>query len=204
MRTRADIALKLLEDAHRMFVDNVRGVTLEEALHSAGGYRSVLGILKHAAGWTHVYHSYAFEPVPKHFMAIAWPRGLRDTVDSSQDYVSEIVAWFEDSYKLWTGSLSKIRDEGFDEARPCHWGTSAPLFDIVVMVATHWSYHAGELNEILAILRGEAWEYSEEMEENHLSTAGHRVRPGWMSDDQASRYEAHLARRDEELHKPGN
>jgi hypothetical protein len=58
----------------------------------------------------------------------------------------------------------------------------------------------GEINEIKAIVRGEAWEYTEEMEENHISTIGHRMRPAWMSDEQAARWEAHLTRRDAELH----
>ena len=57
------------------------------------------------------------------------------------------------------------------------------------MVSAHWAYHAGEINEILAIRRGEAWEYGEEVEENHIRTAGHRVRPAWMSDDQAAAFE---------------
>jgi len=96
--------------------------------------------------------------------------------------------------------LRDLADEEFDRPRPCHWGATAPLFDIVVMVANHWTYHAGEFNEVLAILRGEAWEYTEEVEENHISTPGHRLRPGWMSAEQAERYEARLARRDRELH----
>ena len=75
-----------------------------------------------------------------------------------------------------------------------------PLFDIVTLIAAHWTYHTGELNEILAILRGEAWTYTEEVEENHISTAGHRIRAGWMTDEHAKGYEAHLAQRDKELH----
>ena len=43
---------------------------------------------------------------------------------------------------------------------------------------------------LLSIARGEAWEYTEEVEENHISTAEHGVRPGWMSDEQAKAYEA--------------
>lgn len=105
---------------------------------------------------------------------------------------------------MWRASLADLSDEDFDQPRPCHWGASAPLFDIVVMVANHWSYHTGELNEVLAILRGEAWEYTEEVEENHISTAGHRLRPGWMSDDQVAAYEAYLAKRDAEPHGDGS
>ena len=42
---------------------------------------------------------------------------------------------------------------------------------------------------ILAIRRGEAWEFGEEVEENHIATAGHGVRPAWMSDEEAAGYE---------------
>ena len=49
-------------------------------------------------------------------------------------------------------------------------------------------------------VRGEAWEYTEEVEENHISTADHRVRPNWMSAEQVAGYEAAMAKRDRELH----
>jgi hypothetical protein len=203
MRTRSELALRTLATARDGLIANLRHLTLEEALYAAGGYRSVLGILKHTAGWSHVYHSYAFDAAPRHLRAIDWPRGLRDTIDASQAYLDEIVAWFEDSAAKWRASLEGLADEAFDEARPCHWGATAPLWEIVSMVATHWAYHTGELNEVLSILRGEAWEYTEEMEENHISTAGHRLRPAWMSDEQAKGYEAHLAQRDAELRGGG-
>ena len=199
MRTRADLAGATLGGAQRMFVANIRGLSVEQALQAAGGYRSALGIVKHTAAWTHVYHSYAFDVAPRHWRAIEWPRGLRDTIEASQGYVDEVAAWFEDGASRWQASLAAERDEAFDEQRPCHWGASAPLFDIVLMVANHWCYHAGEVNEVLAVARGEAWEYTEEVEENHISTAGHRVRPDWMNDAQAAAYDAYIAARDAEL-----
>jgi hypothetical protein len=58
------------------------------------------------------------------------------------------------------------------------------------MVADHWCYHAGEINMILALRREEAWELGEEVEENHIATTGHGVRPAWMTDAEAARYEA--------------
>jgi len=203
MRTRGELALSLLHHSQQMVADNLRGVTLDEALQTAGGYRSILGILKHTAGWSHVYHSYAFEAAPRHWRTIGWPRGLIDTIETSRDYLDEMVAWFEGSCTLWQASLNELSDEALDEPHPCHWGATAPLFDIVIMAANHWTYHAGELNEILAVLRGEAWEYTEEVEENHISTAGHRTRPAWMTREQVERYEAHLARRDAELQGGG-
>jgi hypothetical protein len=199
VRTRADLALALLRTSGGILIGNLKDVTLDEALSAAGGYRSVLGILKHAAGWSHVYHSYAFDESPKHWPQTEWPRGLRDTIEPSQDYYDEIVAWLKASFALWEASLKDLPDEEFDAPHPAHWGMPMPLFNIIVIIATHFTYHAGELNEVLAIVRGHAWEYSEEVEENHISTAGHRLRPGWMNDDEAARYEVHMKTRDAEL-----
>jgi hypothetical protein len=204
MRSRADLAIATLRAAHQTFASNTRDVSLDEALQSAGGYRSILGLLKHTAGWSHVYHSYAFHEAPRHWAETDWPRGLRDTVDKSETYLKEVKAWYEASHAAWIASLRGLPDEALEEPKPCHWGTSAPLFDIVLMVADHWSYHAGEINHILSVVRGEAWELSEEVEENHISTAGHRVRPDWMTAEQAAGYEALLAKRDRELHPDGS
>jgi uncharacterized damage-inducible protein DinB len=181
------LARAMLEEAHRVFVENIRGVSLDEALDAAGGYRSILGIAKHTAAWSAVYHSYAFEPDPRHWDRTDWPRGLRDYIEPTQPYLEEILAWFERSYERWLASVGDAED--FEAQRPVHWGGTAQLSDIVAMVVTHWAYHAGEINAILAIRRGEAWEYSEEVEENHISTVGHGLRPEWMTDEEAASYE---------------
>jgi uncharacterized damage-inducible protein DinB len=184
------LAQAMLEEAHRVFVENIRAVSLDEALDAAGGYRSILGIAKHAAAWSAVYHSYAFEPDPRHWDRTDWPRGLRDRIEPTPPYLEEILDWFDRSYERWLASVQDAQD--FDIQRAVHWGGTAQLSDIVAMVVTHWAYHAGEINAILAIRRGEAWEYSEEVEENHISTAGHGVRPEWMSDEEAAPFERAL------------
>jgi hypothetical protein len=182
-----DLARAVLAEAHRTFLDNTRAITLDEALFSAGGYRSILGIAKHVAGWSDVYRSYAFETQPRHWDETAWPLGLRDQIEPTKDYLEQVLAWFELTYERWLASLQDAGD--LDVHRPVHWGSTAPLADIVVMVAVHWVYHAGEINAILAIRRGEAWEYGEEVEENHISTLGHGVRPDWMTDEEAASFE---------------
>jgi len=181
------LAHAILVDGHGTFVDNVRGVSLEEAQDAAGGYRSILGLMKHVAGWSAVYHSYAFDEEPRHWDQTDWPRGLRDRIEPSEAYVHEVLAWFERSYERWLASTGEPAD--LDVERPLRWGETAPLGRIVAMVAGHWSYHAGEINEILAIRRAEAWELGEEVEENHISTVGHRVRRPWITDEQAATYE---------------
>ncbi len=195
MGTDRTLARAILEEAHRAFVDNVRGVTLEEALFAAGGYRSVLGLTKHVAGWSAVYHSYAFEQVPRHWNETDWPRGLRDRIKPTEEYIHEVVTWLERSYERWIASVDEVDD--LDAQHQVHWGGTLPLREVLLIVAAHWHYHAGEINALLAVRRGEAWEYGEEVEENHISTVGHGVRPDWMSDDEAAPFERlHGARRD--------
>lgn len=183
MRSRLDLTQDLLQFAYQTMVRNVEGVTLEEALFvPEGGYRSILGTLKHAAGWSHVYRSYAFDENPRHWHEIDWPHGLRDTIVKSEPYLTDVITWFKLSHSQWMDALNSVDETQLDELRPLHWGQKAPLYDIVVMIAGHHIYHAGELNQVLSICRGEAWEEGEEVEENNVATVGHRVRPPWLED----------------------
>jgi uncharacterized damage-inducible protein DinB len=184
------VARSDLEEARRTFADNVRGLTLDEALDAGGGYRSILGLMKHTAGWSDVYHSYAFDAEPRHWDDADWPRGLRERIEPSKEYVGEVLAWFERGAERWLASVDDAVD--LDEPRSVHWGGTIPLREIVAMVAGHWHYHAGEINAILAIRRGEAWEVGEAVEENHISTVGRTVRREWITDEDAERNEERL------------
>jgi hypothetical protein len=44
------LAHAVLEAAYDTFVENVRNVSMDEALDAAGGFRSILGLMKHVAG----------------------------------------------------------------------------------------------------------------------------------------------------------
>ncbi len=183
MRSRLEQTCLLLEHSFQVMMGHLRGIKLEEALFvPEGGYRSVLGTLKHAAGWSHVYRSYAFDPEPKHWDQIDWPYGLRDTIIKSQEYLETVIAWFERGHRRWMDDLSRLEETQVEELRPVHWGETAPLSDIVMWIAGHHIYHAGELNQVLSICRGEAWEEGEEVEENNICTAEHRVVPPWRRD----------------------
>ena len=182
MRSKLELTRHLLEHAYQVMTGHLDNLSVEEAFFvPENGYRSVLGTLKHAAAWSHVYRSYAFDPEPRHWKEIDWPHGLRDTVIKSQSYVDDVIAWFKLSHQQWLDALSGVTDDQLDEFRPLHWGERAPLYDIVVLIAGHHIYHAGELNQVLSICRGEAWEEGEEVEENNVSTLGHRVFPPWKA-----------------------
>jgi hypothetical protein len=181
VRSRLELAIHCLAHAHQTMARHLESIKLDEAIFvPAGGFRSALGILKHAAGWSHVYRSYAFDDESKHWTEIDWPHGLRDTIIKSEEYLADVVEWFNHAHRKWVANLAEIEEDQLDELRPLHWGDEATLFDIVVMISRHHIYHAGELNQVLSIYRGEAWEEGEEVEENNISTVGHRVTPHWL------------------------
>lgn len=182
----------MLASAHHMLKENVRELTLTEALFSDGGYRSILGVLKHIGGWATVYHSYAFEAEPKHWEHTSWPRGLRDEIERTKDYVDEVIAWTDDAMRAWDDDLSRVADADIDGDHPVHWGGTAPLSTIVSIMVNHLAYHTGELNMLLSIVREEAWEWGEEVEENHIDTWGHGIRGPWMNDEIAAFYQEKL------------
>ncbi|MGD2157849.1 MAG: DinB family protein [Anaerolineales bacterium] len=180
-RSKLELTIDLLESSYRLMMSHVDNISLKEALFvPVDGYRSVLGTLKHAAGWSHVYRSYAFDEEPKHWKEIEWPYGLNDTVIKSEAYVAAVIEWFRQAHRKWIDDLKSLDDDRLEQPRKLHWGEQAPTFDIVAMIARHHVYHAGELNQVLSICREEAWEEGEEVEENNISTLGHRVKPPWL------------------------
>jgi hypothetical protein len=175
------LACRLLDHAFGLLADNIAGLTLDEALFvPAGGCRSLLGTIKHTAAWSHVYRAFAFDPQPTGWADLDWPRNLRDQIETSDDYLADVIAWLALSHSRWMDALRDVSDDHLAALRPLHWGQTAPLSEIVIMVANHHVYHAGEINQLLALRRGEAWEEGEEVEENYVATTGHRVKPTWQ------------------------
>src|SRR5437762_1641399 len=119
----------LLASTHQMLKANVAALTLDEALFAAGGYRSILGVLKHTGGWAHVYRSYAFDAEPKHWDHTSWPRGMRDEVDCTKEYVDEVIAWIDEAMSAWDADLAATDD--VDEQRPVHSSDKATIAWIV-------------------------------------------------------------------------
>ncbi|MBM3129190.1 MAG: DinB family protein [Chloroflexi bacterium] len=138
MRTRLEITLQLLDSAFGILSDNLQALTLEEALFvPPGGYRSIIGTIKHAAGWSHVYRSYAFDAAPTAWHALQWPHGLRDTIIQSEAYLADLILWLDRSHQLWKQDLLRTPENKLDQLRPVHWGDTMPLWDIVRTIANH-------------------------------------------------------------------
>lgn len=102
MRTRLEIRLQLPDSAFGILSDNLKELTLEEALFvPAGGFRSTVGTIKHAASWSHVYRSYAFDTSPISWHNLEWPHGLDDTIIKSESNLFDLIHWLNLSHKLW-------------------------------------------------------------------------------------------------------
>jgi len=134
-----------------------------------------------------VYRSYAFDAEPRSWDAVEWPAGIRASIERSEAYLAAIRAWFDQAADEWLRAVDAGPD--LDAPRPVHWGETWPLRDIIAYVGAHWTYHAGEINEILALRRGEAWEEGEHVGENHISALGHGVRRPWITDAYAEEVE---------------
>ncbi len=183
MGIRQDLAINLIDSAKRILDDNLKSLKLEEALFvPQGGYRSIIGTLKHMGGWSYVYCSYAFDPSPVSWQNLDWPHKLKDTVIKSESYLKDLIVWLDQSIILWKEKISQVGEDELEEQRPLHWGETMRLFDIIRLISHHFVYHAGEINQLLSIYRQEAWEEGEQVEENVIASEGHRVIPPWMQE----------------------
>ena len=150
MRTRIELTRYMLDSAYTVMSDNLKGLTLAEALFAPPGcYRSIIGTIKHAAAWGHVYRSYTFDAAPTPWCGLDWPHGLRDTVIKSEAYLAELISWWNLSHQLWLQDLGRAQDEDLDQLRPVHWGATMPLFDIVRLIAHHHVYTPGKSTSCL-------------------------------------------------------
>ena len=192
MSTDVEFALTTVRAARTLFAAQVKGLELDDARFAAGGWRSGLGVLKHTAAWLEVYRSYAFEPQPRHWKQASWPRGLLDEVELSRDYLDEVINWADGELMAWEAALAALEPGSLAEQRPAHWGGTLPLAGIVVVAMQHVAFHLGEFNMLLSIHRGEAWEWGEEVEENHIDTFGQGVRADWMDAATADAVQAQL------------
>ena len=112
--------------------------------------------------------------------------------------MDEVVAWAAEGAARWVRAIEACPDGELHRQARLHFGGTRPLARVALLVAEHVTLHTGEINMLLSIARGEAWEYTEEVEENHIPTFDHAVQPGGMSDEEAAAYrsawQARLAR----------
>lgn len=112
---------------------------------AAGGARSILDILQHAAVAKHLFVEHTFGAATRRYpemldVAPAEPRAL--------------ISWLREAHENLLGQVARLDDAGLN--RPClmHWGGPTTVGNVVRLAAQHDLYHAGEINHLRALLQG--------------------------------------------------
>jgi hypothetical protein len=118
-----------------------------------GGERSIASIVLHVGGCLVMYDEYAFGPGRKQWDdpdLIPW------TGDAAP--MSETIEWMTEAHRRFVDHIRALDDAELGAPRPANWGEMLATRWLISGIATHSSYHAGEINHIRSLLRpDDAW-----------------------------------------------
>ena len=118
-----------------------------------GGERSIASIVLHVGGCLVMYDEYAFGPGRKR-----WDDP--DLIPWSGDAapMSEAIEWMTEAHRRFVDHVRALDDAELGAPRPANWGEMLQTRWLISAIATHSSYHAGEINHIRSLLRrDDAW-----------------------------------------------
>jgi len=121
-----------------------------------GGDRTIASIVLHVGSCLVMYDEYAFGPGRKR-----WDD--RDLVPwrPEEAPMAEAIGWMTAAHRRFVDHVAALPDDELDEPRPTNWGEPLPTRSLISIIATHAAYHAGEINHIRSLLRGDdAWMWS--------------------------------------------
>ena len=74
--------------------------------------------------------------------------------------MAQAIDWMTAAHRRFVDHLAALGDDDLGEPRLANWGETVPTRWLVSAIATHSTYHAGEINHIRALLQGnDAWPY---------------------------------------------
>jgi len=130
--------------------------TVSEELWAAappGGERSIASIVLHVGGCLVMYDEYAFGPGQKR-----WDDDDLIPWDPDGAPMSDAITWMTAAHRTFVDHVRALDDAELGEPRPTNWGELAPTRWLISAIATHSSYHAGEINHIRSLLqRDDRW-----------------------------------------------
>jgi uncharacterized damage-inducible protein DinB len=73
----------------------------------------------------------------------------------------ELLAWIQEGHERWVASVQALaNDSELEVERKTNWGEMVTTRSLIRILIAHDIYHAGEINHLLALLRGtDRWEY---------------------------------------------
>jgi uncharacterized damage-inducible protein DinB len=145
------------EDWHSL-LGNLRDVAPEEWTWTPpGGQRSVRDIVQHVGGCKLMYENHAFGDA-----SLSWDDPLV-AGGEAQDEAASAVAWLREGHERLRLSVARLDDVELGRPRRTNWGASKDTRWIVVIMIQHDLYHAGEINHLRSLYRGDdRWEHERE------------------------------------------
>jgi DinB family protein len=124
--------------------------TVPERLWTAvppGGDRSIASIVLHVGGCLVMYEEYAFGQGRKQWDdagLIPWGR------DDAP--MGEAIEWMSAAHRSFVDHVRALDDAELGAPRLANWNEMVPTRWLISAIATHSSYHAGEINHIRSLL----------------------------------------------------
>jgi DinB superfamily len=113
-----------------------------------GGERTIASIVVHVGGCLVMYDEYAFGPGRKQWDdpdLVPWTREDAPMTDA--------IAWMTDAHRRFVDHVAALADDQLGEPRLANWGEMVPTRWLISAIATHSSYHAGEINHVRSLLQ---------------------------------------------------
>lgn len=118
-----------------------------------GGERTIASIVLHVGGCLVMYDEYAFGPGKRQWDdADLLPWSLEEAP------MAGAIDWMTEAHRRFVDHVAAMGDDDLGQPRRANWGEMVPTRWLISAIATHSSYHAGEINHIRSLLRREdAW-----------------------------------------------
>ncbi len=113
--------------------------------------RTIEAITLHVGSCKVMYDDYAFGAGSLTWLdpeVQPWPDG--------EAPMTETIRWLTGAHERLVEHVSALPDDdALEAARPTNWGERRPTRWIVAALITHDAYHAGEINHLRSLLRGD-------------------------------------------------
>ena len=153
-RDRVEALLYLVDQAYdgneeHSFRGNLRNVRDGDwSTPATPGGRTIRALAGHVGAAKYMYDEYAFGPAK-----LTWPEFLRHPIFRTDD-IAAFLAWIDDGHRRLRASIAALDDTELSKPRKLNWGGVADTRWIISVLIEHDIYHAGEINEIRALLQG--------------------------------------------------
>lgn len=133
-------------DAEHSLLGNMANVDDETWAKAApGGGRTIRALFQHAACAAYAYDDAAFRGEPGR-----WDYWLATAPEER----GAAIEWAREGYRRMRESVDALVDADIETVRDTHWGGRRPAWKILLTMAEHCYYHAGEINHARALIQG--------------------------------------------------